>query len=594
APPAEDAPAASHRLIVKLTPAAMAAGRETGVLGSLLAAHGVTASMPLLPAPAPAEADAARAEFDRIFVLELPESADMDAAVAAFGADPRVEYAEIDHILSSALVPRDPRYVEQWSLDNAGLWGCAMDADIDAPEAWRVTTGLPSRVIAVIDSGIDMDNPDLAAKIVPGYDFAYDDTDPADDIGHGTHVSGIAAALSNNAAGIAGVCWACRIMPLKALAGSRGQYSWLEAALIYAADHRASVVNMSLGGSVDSITLHDAVRYVYGSKIPMVVAMMNNASSAPAYPAAYPEVIAVGATDCTDGRASFSNVGSHIDLVAPGVDILSTLPNGAYERWNGTSMATPHVTGVVGLMRSLNPTYSPAQIRSILKATADDQVGDPAQDTPGWDQYFGSGRLNAAAAVRAVADALSVFSTTSQALDGWVLEAAEDAEVGGARNTVGTAVLVGDNAQNRQYRGILSFNTSGLPDNAVIVFATLELKLKASTGNVNFSTTHGRLLVDARKAFFGAVPGVELADFEAPAGTAAAGAFTVNPVAGWHTAAIARAAFPQIDPRGLTQFRIEFAADDDNDGVADYAAFHSGDAVVPADRPALVIQYYVP
>ncbi|HWR97822.1 MAG TPA: S8 family serine peptidase [Candidatus Methanoperedens sp.] len=593
APPQETAPE-SRRLILKLTTDAMVARQESGPLSRLLSAYGAQALVPVFPKAESWATGDGRSEFDRVFVLELPETANMNQAVEEFAASPGVEYAEIDHIVSAAVVPNDSWFPEQWSLRNTGQNGCKPDADVDAPEAWQVTRGAASTIIAVIDSGIDLNHPDLSAKIVAGYDFVNNDHDPMDDHGHGTHVAGIAAARSNNGTGIAGICWGCTIMPLKVLRHTGlGEYSWMAAALVYAADHAAAVINMSITGTDDSITLHDAVRYAYRKNVPMVAATGNEGRGIPRFPAAYPEVIAVGSTECDDNRSSFSNYGNHLALVAPGAGILSTLWDDTYASWSGTSMATPHVAGVIGLMRSLRPSLSASLVRGILQSTADDEVG-PRYDPPGWDSYFGNGRLNARAAVKYVGDGLPPFSVASRPEDGWVLESTAASGIGGTMQADAITIRVGDDAGNRQYRGILSFNTAGLPDDARIVFVTLKLKLHSATRAVSPFTSHGKLLVDAGREFIGAGPGLEPLDFEAIAAATATGSFSARPVSGWYSAPLTRTAIAQVNPLGRTQFRIRFAREDDQDFVADYAAFHSGNAVDAADRPKLIVQYYRP
>jgi thermitase len=246
------------------------------------------------------------------------------------------------------------------------------DADIDLPEAWNITRGSRDTIIAIIDTGVDLTHPDLASKLVPGYNFISPLSPPQDDGGHGTHVAGTAAAGTNNLTGVAGVCWECRIMPVKALGENAGTTATVSAAIIYAVDHGAHVINLSLGGPAGNETLLSAVRYAYAANVPIVAAMMNEGSSVPYYPAAYPETIAVGSTDKMDVLSDFSSYGSHIDLSAPGSEILSTYwvtpnqHNYAYS-W-GTSMATPHVAGVLGLMRSMAPQQKHRGVKVHFKS----------------------------------------------------------------------------------------------------------------------------------------------------------------------------------------------------------------------------------
>jgi len=337
----------------------------------------------------------------RTYVVSLGDSFSVAEAVSAFSRDPQVEYAEPDYIGYLTLTPNDTYYAsDQWALNNTGQLGGTSGADIDAPEAWNITTGSSGVVIAVIDTGLDLVHPDFPTdKVVAGWDFVNDDNDPQDDNWHGTHVSGIVAAKTNNNKGMAGVCWECKIMPLKALNSSGSGWSTdMALAINYAVDNDADVINMSVVVPVDVPFLHDAVIYAYNNQVPIVAAMGNEGDSTVNYPAAYIETIAVGSTDNNDARSSFSCYGSHIDLAAPGTEIFSTIYDITYNYgWaSGTSMAAPHVSGVLGLIESLKPDYTVEQLRTILRSTADDK------GTPGWDQYYGAGRLNAYQAVKSL------------------------------------------------------------------------------------------------------------------------------------------------------------------------------------------------
>jgi thermitase len=394
----------SPRILVKMRDASADSKASPGLDASSLSQLDISSTEPLFDADSGDTALKQTLGLSRIYVFTLAPSSDPQQALAVLSADPAVEYAELDLVGYGAGVPDDVYFAHQWGLHNTGQIGGEPDADIDAPEVWDITTGVTSTVLAIIDTGVDLDHPDLAGKIVPGYDFANGDAMPEDDHGHGTHVAGVAAAATDNATGVAGVCPGCRIMPLKGLNDkNEGLYSWWASAIEYAVDHGADVINMSLGGVGSSQTLYDAVLYAYGADVPIVTAMMNDGDSTPYYPAAYTETIAVGATNRLDQRWGLSNFGDHIDLVAPGEAIWSTLWDNTYACWNGTSMAGPHVTGVLGLIESIHPDYTVEDVRAVLEDTADDQVGPPVEDKKGWDQYFGSGRLNAARAVQHVA-----------------------------------------------------------------------------------------------------------------------------------------------------------------------------------------------
>jgi uncharacterized repeat protein (TIGR01451 family) len=415
----EDQPAhATDRLIIQLAyaPDDPLSPQNTGddSLDRLMDRFDVQETEPLFGVGAGGAGSSLKRQMglDQIYVLTLPPDTNLQSAVGAFSADRGVVYAELDHVGWGIGMPDDVRFDEQWGLHNVGQEGGAPDADIDAPEAWEVTTGAPTTILAIIDTGVDLNHPDLAGELVSGYDFVNWDPTPQDDHGHGTHVSGIAAAATDNDLGVAGVCPACRVMPLKALNSSNwGYYSWWAQAIEYAVDNGADVINMSMGGTSASQTLYNAVVYATNAGVPVVAAMMNDGDDTAYYPALYAETIAVGSTDRFDVRSDFSCFGDHIDLVAPGSSILSTLWDDAYAPWSGTSMATPHVVGTLGLVRTLQPDDSIEALRRILRSTADDQVGPPGEDIPGWDEYFGAGRLNADRAVRAVVPLTGVSLT---------------------------------------------------------------------------------------------------------------------------------------------------------------------------------------
>jgi subtilisin family serine protease len=297
-----------------------------------------------------------------------------------------------------AIDPDDPYFSYEWGLDNTGQTGGKDDADIDAPEAWEITTGVTETMIAVIDTGVDYNHEDLddgRVRTDIDQDYVNDDDDAMDDHSHGTHVAGTIAAETNNGVGVAGVMWQAQILPLKVL-GSRGSGSAddVAAAIRYAADQEADVINMSLGSRSCSQTIADAVNYAYDKGV-VIVAAAGNSGSSIGYPAKHAPVIAVGATDHNDHKAYFSNYGDELDVVAPGVSIFSTVPNNGYDAFSGTSMASPHVAGVVGLLLSQRSDLSNGQVREILRQSADD-LGQG-----GFDTYYGYGRVNAHQALQA-------------------------------------------------------------------------------------------------------------------------------------------------------------------------------------------------
>jgi thermitase len=304
--------------------------------------------------------------------------------------DPRVEYAELDYMVHATIIPNDPGF-------NSYQWGLQK---IQAPSAWDVTTGTSDVVIAIIDTGVDLNHPDLNNKIVPGWDFVNDDAYAQDDHGHGTHVAGIAAAESNNGQGGAGASWGARIMPLKVLdPQGDGYYSDVASAVRYACNHGAWIINLSLGGSNPSSVLEDALEDVYQDGCLVTAAAGNDGRSGIDYPARYPHAMAVAATNDADQRATFSDWGPEMDVAAPGVDIYSTLwtpPNNHTYGWKmGTSMSAPLVAGEAALIWSLCPQLTNVEVRGIVQSTATDR------GPTGWDVYYGWGRINAYAAVQA-------------------------------------------------------------------------------------------------------------------------------------------------------------------------------------------------
>jgi type VII secretion-associated serine protease mycosin len=276
--------------------------------------------------------------------------------------------------VAQPVLSADPRRSEQWGLDTLG-----------AESAWRVATG-GGQVIAVIDSGVKPDHPDLLGHVSPGID----------PLGHGTHVAGIIAATAGNGVGVAGLAPEATILPVRVLDSTgSGASSDVARGIIWAADHGATVINLSLGSDVDRAdnpadpTMRTAVQYAVGKGIPVAAAAGNERldGNAASYPAAYPEVVAVAATDRRGSPGWFSTTGGYVDVAAPGVDILSTVPTG-YQSQEGTSMATPFVAATLALLRERHPEDSPAQLQARLESTATDVA------TPGRDPETGVGLIN--------------------------------------------------------------------------------------------------------------------------------------------------------------------------------------------------------
>ena len=248
-------------------------------------------------------------------------------------------------------------------------------------------------VVALLDTGVGMGHPDLAANIIGGWNFVDNNDNVTDVDGHGTMVAGIVAALANNGIGIAGVAPNVSIMPLKVLSGNETRVE-LNLAIKYAVDNGARVIGMSFGNYTTlSQAAETAIDYAYRRGCVLVAGVGNDNSAEPFYPAAYDQVIAVSAIDQTNNRASFSNYGSYVDFCAPGVNVLTTTKGGTYSDANGTSFAAPFVTGVVALMLSKSPSLSPREVVANLRTQAED-LG-----VTGWDQFYGWGLVDAYAAV---------------------------------------------------------------------------------------------------------------------------------------------------------------------------------------------------
>lgn len=267
---------------------------------------------------------------------------------------------------------------------------------IETNRGWDLSRGSEDVIIAVVDTGADLTHTDLAGQLVEGYNIVDKEKKPLDDVGHGTHVAGIIGALVNNGEGVAGVSWYNKIMPVKALdsSGSGTTYAVAEG-IIWATDHGAKVINMSLGNYADSQFLHDAVKYAYDRDVVLVAASGNDNTERPGYPAAYPEVLAVAATDSNQKRAEYSNYGDYIDVAAPGTNIASTFPGNQYAALSGTSMASPHAAAMAGLIRSLNPNLTNQEVMDVMTSQTID-LGDK-----GKDKYFGHGQIDIFRALQA-------------------------------------------------------------------------------------------------------------------------------------------------------------------------------------------------
>lgn len=353
--------------------------------------NGQTAALDALLRSRGAETVGSIPQLD-VHILRVPAVA-ADLLLNALKNHNDVEYAEPDFVAKAIGTSNDPYFTNgsQWHLPK-----------IQAPTAWDTTTGSAAITVAVIDTGVAASHPDLAGKILSGYDFVANDSDPTDENGHGTAVSGTISPNTNNGTGVAGVSWATPILPVRVLdASGSGTYSAISNGITYAADRGARILNLSLGGTSSSTTLQSAVNYAWNKGCVVIAAAGNNGNSTPCYPAACTNVVAVSATDSNDVRPSWSNFGSYVDLAAPGVSITTTYTSNSYVSISGTSFSSPITAGVAALMASVNPALTNANLVSLLVSSTDD-IG-----TAGYDVYYGSGRVNASRAVAAAAASIT-------------------------------------------------------------------------------------------------------------------------------------------------------------------------------------------
>lgn len=442
-------------------------------------------------------------------VVEMPPDTDLRAASADLEALAGVEWAEpnytfaldlvIPGMVIPGMIPNDPYYASyQASYLNR----------MELSTAWDLTTGRPEIVLAVLDTGVDMNHDDLRGAIwvnpgeapgngadddgngfiddVNGWDFAGNDNVPDDDYGHGTHVAGIAAARVNNGVGIAGVAGGVTIMPVDVFGGGIGTYEDLIRAIIYAADNGAHVVNMSLGASSYSRGEEMAVDYAVARGVVVVAAAGNTGRESYHYPAAHPNAIAVAATTADDRLASFSTRGDFVDVAAPGYRIYSTLRNNNYGYLSGTSMATPHVAGLAALILSRNPELTPTEVRQLIESTAAD-LGPTGRDV-----YFGYGRINAALAVAGTTPSADPPAPTPEPeppLEIWPAGCQElitdgDFEEGlGGWQASGTAAI----DATRVYTGSYAAHLPGGPSATGTLSRTVQLPANAFAGTLWFA-----------------------------------------------------------------------------------------------------------
>jgi len=363
-PPVGPADALASELLVRLAPAAPP-----------LPARPFGASLPVTADPPFAPLALQR--------VRVPAAA-VDAYSARLRALPGVRGVEPNARVQAATTPNDPYFADyQWNL-----------RQIHAPEAWDLTTGDRRVVIAIVDTGIALDHPDLVGKLVPGINLVTPDQPPSDDNGHGTHVAGIAAAATNNGEGVAGVDWEARLMPVKVLdADGSADVNRVAQGMVWAVDHGARVLNLSFTGAESSTALGEAVQYARDRGALVVAAVGNDGRAEATYPAALDGVLAVGATDRNDQRLPSSNTGPYVGIAAPGQQIASTFwspdAGNTYAQASTTSQAAPQVAGVASLIWSVNPDLRGDAVRALLVDHAD------AVGPPGRNDETGAGRLNA-------------------------------------------------------------------------------------------------------------------------------------------------------------------------------------------------------
>ncbi len=408
------ASAATLLLKTASTPAAKRGNAQslTGLaqVDRMLSAYGVLKVQPVF-------ADTAPAELRNWFACEFPNDVDLDALARLLESVDGATAAQPNRAFKLHFTPNDSLLQQQYAL-----------LKIAAPQAWDIERGNPSVLIAVIDTGVDYEHPDLAdalwrneGEILNGLDddgngfvddlYGWDftdapnypdggdywgrDNDPMDEFGHGTAVAGIIAAATDNRRGIAGLAHGCRVMNLRAFTASGyGEEDDVAAAMLYAVENGARIINMSFGDVFVSRILEDVVRYAFSRGMVMVASAGNSASSEIHYPSGFAETISVGATDENDNLASFSNTGPTVDLTAPGSGILSTGLKASYRLWNGTSFSAPYVSAAAALLLSKRPALPPDAVRALLVNSADDLGAS------GWDDRYGAGRLNVARALQ--------------------------------------------------------------------------------------------------------------------------------------------------------------------------------------------------
>jgi len=321
-------------------------------------------------------------------VVDLPEGA-ANAVLKKLQGHPQLKFVELDRVVPSTALPNDPYLGSQWHTSKVG-----------AQAAWDSASGMGDGVrIAILDSGVEPGHPDLAANLIPGYNFVDGNNDTSDGCGHGTAVAGTAAAVSNNSRGVAGVAGGAKIMPVKIASYNSGAggcyayYSTITSGIYFAADNGARVANLSYAGVAGSQAIQNAAQYLKNKGGLLFVSAGNYGRDEGVAPTS--TMVVISATDENDNLAGWSSWGNFVTLSAPGTNIWTTNTGAGYGQWNGTSFASPLAAGVAALMMSASPSTDNLSIESLLYSTSTDR------GAAGRDAYFGYGRVNAAAAVQA-------------------------------------------------------------------------------------------------------------------------------------------------------------------------------------------------
>ncbi len=384
---------APNEYLVKFVPGTRIAQREAAVqeLGGHLVDRIDQLDVDLVRFPQqdqPGSVQAADAVLGTLEEHPLVEYIQPNYVYTVSEAGPRKAYVPLV-ITPGTFMPNDPGLKLQYAWSR-----------LEALKGWGYDPGSQA-VVAIVDTGIQLNHPDLQGKILPGYDFVDDDSSADDTLqGHGTHVAGIVGAVTDNGIGVAGTCPKCKLMPVRVLNGSGGGTSQdVVKGIVFAVDHGADVINLSLGGPLDDQTLAAGVKYAWNKGVFVACAAGNDGNNGNPinYPAYYDACEAVGATNSDDSHARYSEYGNWVDIVAPGTGIYSTYKNSSYATFSGTSMATPFVAGVAGLLAGQGLTNQ--QIRDRIRQTAD-RIPGTYPYYPGTTMYWSNGRLNLARALR--------------------------------------------------------------------------------------------------------------------------------------------------------------------------------------------------